>query len=193
MWRTWRRRRPSWHASSTRAVAGGAAAAHRLHRHGVRDPGLADAAAHSARHGRRPIPTLPPISASPRPRAPSGSAVGKNPISFVVPCHRVLGKSGGLCGYHWGLTRKQAILGWEAGVLRPRLNGRLAQPDDHVDPVDFRAFGERGQALDLEIFRADVDKAAGLLEDNSGSGSRCWCRKRCGRPRWPLRAAGPPP
>jgi AraC family transcriptional regulator of adaptative response/methylated-DNA-[protein]-cysteine methyltransferase len=45
-----------------------------------------------------------------------GSAVGKNPISFVVPCHRVLGKSGGLCGYRWGLTRKRAILGWEAGV-----------------------------------------------------------------------------
>lgn len=46
-----------------------------------------------------------------------GSAVGRNPISFVVPCHRVLGKSGGLCGYHWGLTRKQAILGWEAGLI----------------------------------------------------------------------------
>ncbi len=46
-----------------------------------------------------------------------GTAVGKNPISFVVPCHRVLGKSGGLCGYHWGLTRKRAILGWEAGVV----------------------------------------------------------------------------
>ncbi|MFT3988742.1 methylated-DNA--[protein]-cysteine S-methyltransferase [Aestuariivirga sp.] len=45
-----------------------------------------------------------------------GTAVGKNPISFVVPCHRVLGKSGSLCGYHWGLTRKRAILGWEAGV-----------------------------------------------------------------------------
>jgi AraC family transcriptional regulator, regulatory protein of adaptative response / methylated-DNA-[protein]-cysteine methyltransferase len=45
-----------------------------------------------------------------------GSAVGRNPISFVVPCHRVLGKSGDLCGYHWGLTRKKAILGWEAGT-----------------------------------------------------------------------------
>ena len=44
-----------------------------------------------------------------------GAAVGKNPISFVVPCHRVLGKGGSLCGYHWGLTRKRAILGWEAG------------------------------------------------------------------------------
>jgi AraC family transcriptional regulator, regulatory protein of adaptative response / methylated-DNA-[protein]-cysteine methyltransferase len=46
-----------------------------------------------------------------------GAAVGKNPVSFVVPCHRVLGKAGGLCGYHWGLTRKRAILGWEAGLL----------------------------------------------------------------------------
>lgn len=45
-----------------------------------------------------------------------GTAVGRNPISFVVPCHRVLGKSGGLCGYHWGITRKRAILGWEAGI-----------------------------------------------------------------------------
>jgi AraC family transcriptional regulator of adaptative response/methylated-DNA-[protein]-cysteine methyltransferase len=33
-----------------------------------------------------------------------------------VPCHRVLGRSGALTGYHWGLTRKQAILGWEAGA-----------------------------------------------------------------------------
>ena len=46
-----------------------------------------------------------------------GAAVGRNPISFVVPCHRVLGRSGALTGYHWGLTRKQAILGWEAGKL----------------------------------------------------------------------------
>jgi len=45
-----------------------------------------------------------------------GAAVGKNPISFVVPCHRVLGRSGHLTGYHWGLTRKRAILGWEAGI-----------------------------------------------------------------------------
>ncbi len=44
-----------------------------------------------------------------------GAAVGRNPISFVVPCHRVIGKSGELTGYHWGLTRKRAILGWEAG------------------------------------------------------------------------------
>jgi AraC family transcriptional regulator of adaptative response/methylated-DNA-[protein]-cysteine methyltransferase len=44
-----------------------------------------------------------------------GSAVGRNPISFVVPCHRVLGADGSLTGYHWGLTRKRALIGWEAG------------------------------------------------------------------------------
>ena len=54
-----------------------------------------------------------------------GAAVGKNPISFVVPCHRVLGKGGGLCGYHWGLTRKRAILGWEAGVVRAGVEVRV--------------------------------------------------------------------
>ncbi len=46
-----------------------------------------------------------------------GAAVGKNPISFVVPCHRVVGTSGALTGYHWGVPRKRAILGWEAGVI----------------------------------------------------------------------------
>jgi AraC family transcriptional regulator of adaptative response/methylated-DNA-[protein]-cysteine methyltransferase len=46
-----------------------------------------------------------------------GAACGANPRSFVVPCHRALAKSGALTGYHWGLTRKRAILGWEAGKL----------------------------------------------------------------------------
>lgn len=46
-----------------------------------------------------------------------GAAVGANPVSFVVPCHRAMGKSGALTGYHWGLTRKRAMLGWEAGQL----------------------------------------------------------------------------
>jgi AraC family transcriptional regulator, regulatory protein of adaptative response / methylated-DNA-[protein]-cysteine methyltransferase len=54
---------------------------------------------------------------SPKAARAVGAAVGKNPMSFVVPCHRVLGKSGALTGYHWGLTRKKAILGWEAGRL----------------------------------------------------------------------------
>jgi AraC family transcriptional regulator of adaptative response/methylated-DNA-[protein]-cysteine methyltransferase len=45
-----------------------------------------------------------------------GGAIARNPISFVVPCHRVIGKGGGLTGYLWGLTRKRAILGWETGI-----------------------------------------------------------------------------
>jgi AraC family transcriptional regulator of adaptative response/methylated-DNA-[protein]-cysteine methyltransferase len=48
-----------------------------------------------------------------------GAACGANPVSFVVPCHRALAKSGALTGYHWGLTRKRAILGWEAGQVSP--------------------------------------------------------------------------
>lgn len=44
-----------------------------------------------------------------------GTAVGRNPISFVVPCHRVLRGDGSLGGYHWGLTRKRALIGWETG------------------------------------------------------------------------------
>lgn len=55
--------------------------------------------------------------AKPKASRAVGAAVGKNPISFVVPCHRALGKSGALTGYHWGITRKQAMLGWEAGRL----------------------------------------------------------------------------
>jgi AraC family transcriptional regulator of adaptative response/methylated-DNA-[protein]-cysteine methyltransferase len=57
-----------------------------------------------------------------RPRAARaiGGAVGRNPISFVVPCHRVVGKAGALTGYHWGVPRKRAILGWEAGVVSSR-------------------------------------------------------------------------
>jgi AraC family transcriptional regulator of adaptative response/methylated-DNA-[protein]-cysteine methyltransferase len=54
---------------------------------------------------------------SPKASRAVGAAVGKNPISFVVPCHRALGKSGTLTGYHWGITRKQAMIGWEAGQI----------------------------------------------------------------------------
>ena len=47
-----------------------------------------------------------------------GTAVGRNPISFVVPCHRVLRRDGNLGGYHWGLTRKKALIGWETGRVQ---------------------------------------------------------------------------
>ncbi|MFK7939131.1 MAG: bifunctional helix-turn-helix domain-containing protein/methylated-DNA--[protein]-cysteine S-methyltransferase [Roseovarius sp.] len=43
-----------------------------------------------------------------------GTAVGRNPVSYLIPCHRALRKSGGLGGYHWGLPVKRAILAWES-------------------------------------------------------------------------------
>ncbi|MCB1346910.1 MAG: MGMT family protein, partial [Rhodobacteraceae bacterium] len=43
-----------------------------------------------------------------------GAAVGRNPISLLIPCHRALAKSGALTGYHWGLPVKRALLAWEA-------------------------------------------------------------------------------
>lgn len=43
-----------------------------------------------------------------------GTAVGRNPISFLIPCHRALRRDGSLGGYHWGLPVKRAILAWES-------------------------------------------------------------------------------
>jgi len=56
-----------------------------------------------------------------KPGAPRavGQAVGWNPISYVIPCHRVISSTTGLGGYRWGLPRKQAILGWEAVGTSP--------------------------------------------------------------------------
>jgi methylated-DNA-[protein]-cysteine S-methyltransferase len=47
-----------------------------------------------------------------------GVANGRNPVSVIVPCHRVIGKDGDLTGYGGGLERKQFLLGLEAGVLQ---------------------------------------------------------------------------
>jgi len=43
-----------------------------------------------------------------------GSVVGKNPVAYLIPCHRVIQSNGVLGGYHWGDARKTAIIGWEA-------------------------------------------------------------------------------
>jgi len=43
-----------------------------------------------------------------------GTAIGDNPVAFLIPCHRVIQSSGALGGYHWGMDRKSAIIGWEA-------------------------------------------------------------------------------
>ncbi len=51
---------------------------------------------------------------SPRAVRAVGTAVGRNPVSWLIPCHRALRKSGGLGGYHWGLPVKRAMLAYEA-------------------------------------------------------------------------------
>ena len=51
---------------------------------------------------------------SPRAVRAVGTAVGRNPISWIIPCHRALRKSGALGGYHWGLPVKRAMLAWES-------------------------------------------------------------------------------
>ena len=43
-----------------------------------------------------------------------GTAIGNNPIAFLIPCHRVIQSTGVFGGYMWGTTRKTAIIGWEA-------------------------------------------------------------------------------
>ncbi|MEP0177877.1 MAG: methylated-DNA--[protein]-cysteine S-methyltransferase [Paraglaciecola sp.] len=43
-----------------------------------------------------------------------GTAIGSNPVAFLIPCHRVIQGSGNIGGYMWGKTRKSAIIGWEA-------------------------------------------------------------------------------
>lgn len=44
-----------------------------------------------------------------------GTAVGRNPIAFLIPCHRVIRANGHVGGYRWGVSRKRAILAWEDG------------------------------------------------------------------------------
>ncbi len=50
-----------------------------------------------------------------------GTAIGSNPVAYLIPCHRVIQTSGALGGYMWGTTRKTAIIGWEsAKVFTPQ-------------------------------------------------------------------------
>jgi len=48
-----------------------------------------------------------------------GSAVGSNPVAFLIPCHRVIRNTGNIGGYHWGSVRKTAMMGWEAAQIHP--------------------------------------------------------------------------
>ena len=57
-----------------------------------------------------------------------GTAVGRNPVSWLIPCHRALRKSGALGGYHWGLPVKRAMLAWESARLD-------AGPEAEIDRI----------------------------------------------------------
>jgi AraC family transcriptional regulator of adaptative response/methylated-DNA-[protein]-cysteine methyltransferase len=58
-----------------------------------------------------------------------GQAVGANPVAWLIPCHRVLRKDGELGGYHWGTSRKRAMLAWEhAAMARERKAPDRAAP-----------------------------------------------------------------
>lgn len=46
-----------------------------------------------------------------------GTAIGNNPVAFLIPCHRVIQSSGNIGGYMWGNTRKTAIIGWESAKI----------------------------------------------------------------------------
>ncbi len=48
-----------------------------------------------------------------------GTAIGSNPIAYLIPCHRVIQSSGHTGGYMWGETRKKAIIAWEAATINP--------------------------------------------------------------------------
>lgn len=50
----------------------------------------------------------------PRATRAVSSAVARNPVGFLIPCHRVIRKSGHFGQYHWGTARKKAMIGWEA-------------------------------------------------------------------------------
>ena len=99
------------------AVAAGPAAARRHDRHRFRGARLGDAAAHSDRAAPRPIPTSPARSAARRRRARSVRRSARIRSPSWCPATACSASAGGLTGYHWGLTRKRAMLGWEAGQV----------------------------------------------------------------------------
>ncbi len=77
---------------------------------------------------------------SPRASRAVGGAVGKNPIAFLIPCHRVIRKAGGIGGYHWGPARKRAMLAWEAAQAEALQDvGKTASSHDQRGAVGMDA------------------------------------------------------
>lgn len=57
---------------------------------------------------------------SPKASRAVGTAIGSNPVAYLIPCHRVIQSSGLIGGYMWGTTRKTAIIGWEASKIKSK-------------------------------------------------------------------------
>lgn len=55
-----------------------------------------------------------------------GSAIGANPVAFLIPCHRVIQSTGTLGGYMWSAARKAAIIGWEASKIHTEVTSMEA-------------------------------------------------------------------
>jgi len=49
-----------------------------------------------------------------------GTAIGQNPVAFIIPCHRVIQSEGRFGNYHWGATRKTAMIGWEGAMAHSK-------------------------------------------------------------------------
>ena len=61
--------------------------------------------------------TIAQESKNPKASRAVGTAIGDNPVAFLIPCHRVIRSNGNIGGYRWGSTRKSAIIGWEAAKI----------------------------------------------------------------------------
>ena len=57
-----------------------------------------------------------------------GTAIGRNPVAFLIPCHRVIQSSGKIGGYMWGSEKKTAIIGWEGAKTNGKIIGRTNKP-----------------------------------------------------------------
>lgn len=68
-----------------------------------------------------------------------GTAIGCNPVAFIIPCHRVIQTSGGIGGYRWGIERKMAIINWEQSETYSEINGQSDSQGRQASISEFRS------------------------------------------------------
>lgn len=84
-----------------------------------------------------------------------GTAVGRNPVSWLIPCHRAVRKSGGLGGYHWGLPVKRAMLAREAARAEgAEVDGAGLAPGATMQPAEASQKAEPGLVSARALNRA---------------------------------------